>query len=54
VAAFKHLWSDSWGPRLEHFLFTVSRHLFRASTRPSPISHVFIPTTGSASTSLAA
>jgi len=21
VAAFKHLWSDSWGPRLEHFLF---------------------------------
>ncbi len=20
VAAFKHLWSDSWGPRLEHFL----------------------------------
>ena len=21
VAVFKHLWSDSWGPRLEHFLF---------------------------------
>jgi hypothetical protein len=21
VAAFKHLWSESWGPRLEHFLF---------------------------------
>ncbi len=21
VAAFRHLWSDSWGPRLEHFLF---------------------------------
>ncbi len=21
VAAFKHLWTDSWGPRLEHFLF---------------------------------
>jgi hypothetical protein len=21
VSAFKHLWSDSWGPRLEHFLF---------------------------------
>ena len=21
VAAFKHLWHDSWGPRLEHFLF---------------------------------
>jgi len=21
VAAFKHLWFDSWGPRLEHFLF---------------------------------
>ena len=21
VAAFKHLWRDSWGPRLEHFLF---------------------------------
>src|SRR5580704_17013963 len=21
VAAFKHQWSDSWGPRLEHFLF---------------------------------
>ncbi len=21
VAAFKHLWSDSWGPRLEHFLY---------------------------------
>jgi hypothetical protein len=54
VAAFKHLWSDSWGPRLEHFLFTVSRHLFRASTPRSSISHVFIPTTASASMSLAA
>lgn len=21
VASFKHLWSDSWGPRLEHFLY---------------------------------
>lgn len=21
VSAFKHIWSDSWGPRLEHFLF---------------------------------
>jgi hypothetical protein len=21
VSAFKHLWSDSWGPQLEHFLF---------------------------------
>src|SRR5947209_15399314 len=21
VAAFKHLWADSWGPRLEHFLY---------------------------------
>jgi DNA helicase HerA-like ATPase len=21
VSAFRHLWSDSWGPRLEHFLF---------------------------------
>ena len=21
VSAFKHLWRDSWGPRLEHFLF---------------------------------
>jgi hypothetical protein len=21
VAAFKHLWAESWGPRLEHFLF---------------------------------
>jgi len=21
VSTFKHLWSDSWGPRLEHFLF---------------------------------
>ncbi len=21
VSAFKHLWHDSWGPRLEHFLF---------------------------------
>ncbi len=21
VSAFKHLWADSWGPRLEHFLF---------------------------------
>ncbi len=21
VSAFKHLWSESWGPRLEHFLF---------------------------------
>ena len=21
VSAFKHLWRESWGPRLEHFLF---------------------------------
>jgi hypothetical protein len=21
LSAFKHLWSDSWGPRLEHFLY---------------------------------
>jgi len=21
VSAFKHLWGDSWGPRLEHFLY---------------------------------
>jgi hypothetical protein len=21
VSAFKHLWRDSWGPRLEHFLY---------------------------------
>jgi type IV secretory pathway TraG/TraD family ATPase VirD4 len=21
IAAFQHLWSDSWGPRLEHFLY---------------------------------
>jgi hypothetical protein len=21
VSAFKHLWADSWGPRLEHWLF---------------------------------
>jgi hypothetical protein len=21
VSAFKHIWSDSWGPRLEHFLY---------------------------------
>ena len=21
VSAFKHLWLDSWGPRLEHFLY---------------------------------
>src|SRR2546430_3878642 len=21
VSAFRHLWSDSWGPRLEHFLY---------------------------------
>jgi len=21
VAAFKHLWSDNWGPRLEHLLY---------------------------------
>ncbi len=31
VAAFKHLWSESWGPRLEHFLYhgvaaLLSRH----------------------------
>jgi hypothetical protein len=32
----------------------VSRHLFRASTPRSSISHVFIPTTASASMSLAA
>jgi hypothetical protein len=32
VSAFKHLWSDSWGPRLEHFLF----HGVAALISPGP------------------
>jgi hypothetical protein len=36
VAAFKHLWSDSWGPRLEHFLFNGMAALL-ACPRPSLI-----------------
>jgi hypothetical protein len=37
VSAFKHLWADSWGPRLEHFLFRgvaalVSRRHATSST----------------------
>jgi hypothetical protein len=34
VAAFKHLWRESWGPRLEHFLFNGVAALL-ASPRPT-------------------
>jgi hypothetical protein len=36
VSAFKHLWHDSWGPRLEHFLFHGLVALL-ASPRPTLI-----------------
>ncbi len=36
VAAFKHLWGDSWGPRLEHFLYNGVAALL-ASPRPTLI-----------------
>src|SRR6185437_15162503 len=36
VAAFKHLWGDSWGPRLEHFLFNGVAALLE-SPRPTLI-----------------
>lgn len=36
VSAFKHLWSDSWGPRLEHFLYNGVAALL-ASPRPTLI-----------------
>jgi hypothetical protein len=36
VSAFKHLWRDSWGPRLEHFLYNGVAALL-ASPRPSLI-----------------
>jgi Type IV secretion-system coupling protein DNA-binding domain len=34
VSAFKHQWSDSWGPRLEHFLYNGVAALL-ASPRPT-------------------
>ena len=34
VSAFKHLWRESWGPRLEHFLFNGVAALL-ASPRPT-------------------
>ena len=34
VSAFKHLWGDSWGPRLEHFLFNGLAGLLE-SPRPT-------------------
>ena len=36
VSAFKHLWRDSWGPRLEHFLYNGVAALL-TSPRPSLI-----------------
>lgn len=36
VAAFKHLWRDSWGPRLEHFLYNGVAALL-ASPQPTLI-----------------
>ena len=36
VSAFKHLWSDSWGPRLEHFLYNGVAALL-ASPQPTLI-----------------
>ena len=36
VAAFKHLWSNCWGPRLEHFLYNGVAALL-ASPRPTLI-----------------
>jgi energy-coupling factor transporter ATP-binding protein EcfA2 len=36
VSAFKHLWSDSWGPRLEHFLYNGVAALL-ATPRPTLI-----------------
>jgi DNA helicase HerA-like ATPase len=48
VAAFKHLWFDSWGPRLEHFLFQASPRSSPVSTRPLSISRASIPTIASA------
>lgn len=36
VSAFKHLWSDSWGPRLEHFLYNGVAALL-TSSRPTLI-----------------
>jgi Type IV secretion-system coupling protein DNA-binding domain len=36
VSAFKHLWSDSWGPRLEHFLYNGVAALL-TSQRPTLI-----------------
>jgi Helicase HerA, central domain len=34
VSAFKHLWADSWGPRLEHWLFQGLRRSSRRNDRP--------------------
>jgi len=34
VSTFKHIWADSWGPRLEHFLYNGVAALL-ASPRPS-------------------
>ncbi len=36
VSSFKHLWRDSWGPRLEHFLYNGVAALL-ASPRPTLI-----------------
>src|SRR5207253_6025065 len=30
VSAFRHVWADSWGPRLEHFLLNSIRALLDA------------------------
>src|SRR5665213_2013936 len=43
VSAFKHLWSDSWGPRLEHFLFHgVHTLIFRHHAALTDLTRVFL------------
>lgn len=43
VSAFKHLWADSWGPRLEHFLYHgVHTLIFRQHATLIDLTRVFL------------
>jgi hypothetical protein len=46
VSAFKHLWSDSWGPRLEHFLYHgIHTLIFRRHATLMDLTRVYLDDT---------
>ena len=52
VSAFKHLWSDSWGPRLSIFFIMVLRCSFQSHRDADQLTPCVTPTTAIARTFL--